>query len=190
MGEIDRLAALKKFYRKHKRLPSYSEMLSLFGISSKNAIFKIVAKWIDEGLFKKEGNKLAPTSKFFAVPLLGNIRAGFPILAEENKDYVSLDEYLIEDPQSSFLLKVNGDSLEGIGIFEGDIVIIERKKEARIGSVVLAQIDKEWTLKILRKDRIQRLNYLSAANPKYPSFYPKEELQIFGIVKAVMRKFN
>lgn len=190
MGEIDRLATLKKFFRKHKRLPSYSEMLTLFGISSKNAVFKIIAKYIEEGVFKKEGNKLAPTTKFFAIPLLGNIRAGFPILAEENKDYVSLDDYLIEDPQSSFLLKVNGDSLEGIGIFEGDIVIIERKKEARIGSVVLAQIDKEWTLKILRKDRIQRLTYLSAANPKYPSFYPKEELQIFGIVKAVVRKFN
>jgi len=55
---------------------------------------------------------------------------------------------------------------------------------------VRAQIDKEWTLKILRTDRIQRSTYLSAANPKYPSFYPKEELQIFGIVKAVVRKFN
>lgn len=190
MGGFDRLASIKKFYRQHKRLPSYSEMLKLFGISSKNAVFKIVGKWIEEGLFKKDGSKLVPTTKFFAIPLLGNIRAGFPILAEENKDYVSLDDYLIEDPQSSFLLKVNGDSLEGIGIFEGDIVIIQRKKEAPIGSVVLAQIDKEWTLKILRKDRIQRLTYLSAANPKYPSFYPREELQIFGIVKAVVRKFN
>jgi len=190
MGEIDRLGSIKKFYRRHKRLPSYSEMLKLFRIASKNAIFKIVTKWIEDGFFKKEGHKLAPTTKFFAIPLLGNIRAGFPILAEENRDYVSLDDYLIEDPQSSFLLKVSGDSLEGIGIFEGDIVIIQRKKEASIGSVVLAQIDKEWTLKILRKDRIQRLNYLSAANPKYPSFYPKEELQIFGIVKAVVRKFN
>jgi repressor LexA len=165
-------------------------MLSLFGISSKNAVFKIVAKWLEEGLFKKEGTKLAPTSRFFALPMLGVIKAGFPIMAEENRDYLSLDDYLIEDPQSSFLLKVSGDSLEGIGIFEGDIVIIERKKEAPPGKVVLAQIDKEWTLKILRRDRINRLTYLSAANPKYPAFYPQEELQIFGIVKAVIRKLN
>lgn len=190
MGEIDRLGSIKKFYRRHKRLPSYAEMLKLFGIASKNAIFKIVGKWIEEGVLKKELGKLVPTTQFFAIPLLGNIRAGFPILAEENKDYVSLDDYLIEDPQASFLLKVSGDSLEGIGIFEGDIVIILRKKEARLGAVVLAQIDKEWTLKILRRDRSNRLMYLSAANPKYPSFYPKEELQIFGIVKAVVRKFN
>ncbi|KKQ01597.1 MAG: polymerase V subunit protein [Candidatus Roizmanbacteria bacterium GW2011_GWA2_36_23] len=187
---IDKLQSVKKFYRKYRRLPSYSEMLKLFGFSSKNAVFKIVQKWMDEGLIKKINNKLAPTSKFFSLPFLGIIKAGFPILAEEDKNYLTLDEYLIEDPQSAFLLKVSGDSLSGIGIFEGDIVIIERKRQAITGDVVLAQIDKEWTLKILKKDRIKQLSYLEAANPKYPAFYPKQELQIFGVVKAVVRKFN
>ncbi len=187
---VNRLHILKRFYRKHRRLPSYSEMLELFHLSSKNAIYKIINKWVQEGLLQKKLNKLSPTSRFFALPLLGTIRAGYPILAEENKEYLSLDEYLIADPQSSFLLKVRGDSLEGIGIFEGDIVIIERKKEATPGTIVLAQIDKEWTLKILKKDRIKRMAYLSAANPKYPAFYPKEELQIYGIVRAVVRKMN
>lgn len=186
----ERIEKIKLFFKKYRRLPSYAEMLTLFHLSSKNAIAKIMQKYIREGFIKKEHNKFAPTSKFFALPLLGVIRAGFPILAEENRNYLSLDEYLIEDPQSSFLLKVNGDSLTGIGIYEGDIVIIERKKEAQPGDVVLAQIDKEWTLKILRKDRMRQIIYLSAANPHYPPFYPKEELQIFGIVKAVIRKFN
>lgn len=186
--KIDYLGLVKKFYKKHKRLPSYSEMLKLFGFSSKNAVFRMVQKWIKEGLFKKEGNKLAPTSQFFSLPLLGLIKAGFPILAEENKNYLTLDEYLIEDPQSSFLLKVSGDSLINIGIFDGDLVIIERKRNANTGDVVLAQIDREWTLKILRKDS-QKV-YLASANPKYPPFYPHQELQIHGVVKAVVRKFN
>ncbi len=187
---IDRLGAVKKFFRKNRRLPSYSEMLKIFGFSSKNAVFKIMQKWIEEGLIKKEDRKLAPTSKFFSLPLLGLIKAGFPILSEEDRSYLTLDDYLIEDPQSSFLLKVSGDSLIGIGIFDGDIVIIERKKDALTGDVVLAQIDKEWTLKILKRDREKRVTYLEAANPKYPAFYPNQELQIFGIVKAVVRKFN
>jgi len=187
---IDRLGAVKKFFRKYRRLPSYSEMLKIFGFSSKNAVFKIVQKWIEEGFIKKEDRKLAPTSKFFSLPLLGLIKAGFPILAEEDRNYLTLDDYLIEDPQSSFLLKVSGDSLIGIGIFDGDIVIIERKKDALTGDVVLAQIDKEWTLKILKRDREKRITYLEAANPKYPAFYPNQELQIFGIVKAVVRKFS
>jgi len=186
----DKLPLLKKFFKKNRRLPSYSEMLKLFGFSSKNAVFKLINKWVESGLIVKEDGKLAPTSKFFALPLLGVIKAGFPILAEENRDYLTLDDYLIEDPNSSFLLKVSGDSMINAGIFEGDIVIIERKKEAVIGDIVLAQIDREWTLKIFRKDRLRRISYLEAANPKYPNFYPKEDLQIFGIVKAVIRKFN
>jgi len=117
-----RLSIVKKFYRKNKRLPSYSEMLKLFNLSSKKAIFDIVQKFIEENFFQKIAGKLAPTSKFFSLPLLGVIKAGFPILAEENRDYLTLDEYLIEDPTSSFLLKVSGDSLVGIGIFEGDLV--------------------------------------------------------------------
>lgn len=187
---IDRLSALKKFFKRYRRLPSYSEMLKLFGFSSKNAVFKLINKWVDENLLKKEDGKLAPTSKFFALPLLGVIKAGYPILAEENRNYLTLDDYLIEDPTSTFLLKVSGDSLVGVGIFDGDIVVIARKREASVGDIVLAQIDREWTLKIFKKDRLKRITYLEAANPKYPSFYPKEDLQIFGVVCAVVRKFN
>lgn len=184
----EKLNKIKKFYKRHKRLPSYSEMLNLFHFSSKNSIFKLVQKWMKEGFLEKESNKLIPTEKFFSIPFLGLIKAGFPILAEENRSYLSLDEYLIEDPHSSFLLKVSGDSLTGVGIFDGDLVIIEKKREPRSGDIVLAQIDREWTLKILRKN--QGGAYLVAANPKYPPFYPSTELQIFGVVKAVIRKLS
>lgn len=186
----DRLSSIKKFFRKNRRLPSYSEMLKIFNISSKNAVFKIINKLIDLGFIEKDSKKLSPTKKFFALPLLGVIKAGFPILAEENKDYLTIDDYLIENPQTSFLLKVSGDSMTGVGIFEGDIVIIERKKEANIGTIVLAQIDNEWTLKILKTDRKKHINYLEAANPKYPPFYPINDLQIYGVVKGVIRKIN
>lgn len=185
---INQLDIVKKFFKKHKRLPSYSEMLKLFNFSSKNAIFRIVKKWIEEGHVKKDGVKLAPTSKFFSIPLLGIIKAGYPILSEENKNYLTLDDYLIEDPQSSFLLRVSGDSLINAGIFDGDLVIIGRNEQAHSGDIVLAQIDREWTLKILRKE--SQKTYLISANPKYPPFYPRHELQIHGVVKAVVRKFN
>lgn len=187
---VNRLDILKKFFKKNRRLPSYSEMLGLFGFSSKNSVFKLINKLVSENFLKKEAGKLAPTTKFFALPLFGTIKAGFPILAEENKNYLTLDDYLIEDPASSFLLKVSGDSMTGVGIFEGDIVIIEKKRLPVIGDIVLAQIDREWTLKIFKKDRHRRLSYLEAANPKYPPLYPKQELQIYGVVKAVIRKFN
>lgn len=186
----DRLSVLKKFFKKNRRLPSYSEMLTLFGFSSKNAVFKLINKFVEANFLKKDNGKLSPTSKFFAVPILGNIKAGFPILAEENKNYLTLDEYLIEDPQTTFLLKVSGDSMTGVGIFDGDIVIIEKKKNAYTGDIVLAQIDNEWTLKIFKKDRLKKIIFLEAANPRYPPFFPKQELQIYGVVRGVVRKFN
>ncbi len=184
------LSRLKKFYRKYHRLPSYSEMLNLFSFRSKRSIFQITQQLIENGFLKKVKNKLAPTDKFFALPLLGVVKAGFPILADENKNYLSLDEFLIEDPTSSFLFKVSGDSLAGIGVFEGDIVIIEKKIEALPGDVVLAEIDSEWTLKILKRNRANRSLYLEAANPKYPPLYPQQEFKIFGVVRAIIRKLQ
>ena len=119
--------------------------------------------------------------------ILGNIKAGFPTGAEEELNFLSLDEYLIDKPNSSFLLKVSGDSMEGVGIFDGDMVVIEKTAQARSGNIVLALIDNEWTLKILDKQKGKRI--LRAANPNYPEFIPTEELKIFGTVKSVMRKY-
>ena len=186
----DRLDKLKSFYKKNRRLPTYKEMLALFHFSSKNAVFRAVAKLIEEGFLQKKAGKLAPTSRFFSLPLLGLVKAGFPILSEEDKKYLTLDEYLIEDPISSFLLTVSGDSLQDLGIFEGDIVIIERRQNASTGSIVLAEIDRQWTLKILRKGHIKQRLYLESANAKYPPFIPREELKIHGVVKAVVRKIH
>ena len=85
------------------------------------------------------------------------------------------------------MLKVAGDSLEGIGIFKGDIVILEKARLARRGEIVLALIDTEWTLKIL--ENVEGATVLRSANPKYPDFYPENQLEIFGIVKSVIRKY-
>jgi SOS-response transcriptional repressor LexA len=183
----DRLLQLKNFYKKYKRLPSYSEMLSLFNVSSKNAVFKIVQKWIEEGIVQKIDNKLSPTSRFFALPLMGLVKAGYPASVESTVDFLSLDDYLVDNPQNSFLLRVAGDSLMDIGIFPDDMVLIERNLNAFSGEIVLAQIDREWTLKILRKTK-QGI-FLESANKKYPPFTAVEELKVMGVVKAVIRKF-
>lgn len=188
--KTDYLQKLKKFYAKSKRLPSYSEMLSLFGLASKNAVHKIVHKWIEEGILNKENSKLAPSSQFFRLPLVGLVKAGQPILADENKSYLTLDEYLIDDPTSSFLLKVRGDSMVNAGIFEDDLVVIDMKKQALVGDVVLAEIDREWTLKYLKKEKNNSKMYLEPANDNYPSLHPKGELKIHGVVKGVIRKFR
>ncbi|MDP2651007.1 MAG: translesion error-prone DNA polymerase V autoproteolytic subunit [bacterium] len=122
------------------------------------------------------------------ISILGLIEAGFPAPAtEEVLDTMSLDEFLIEDKEASYLLKVKGDSMIEAGIMPGDFVIVEKGRQARVGDIVVALIDEEFTLKYLRIKN--RKYYLESANKKYKDIIPKNELKIIAVVKAVVRKY-
>ena len=86
------------------------------------------------------------------------------------------------------MLKVKGDSMNDAGIMAGDYVIVERKKTASVGDIIIAEIDGAWTMKYLRKDA--KGYYLEAANRSYKPIRPKEELLISAVVKAVVRKYR
>jgi len=121
--------------------------------------------------------------------LLGLVEAGFPSPAEEElRDTLSLDEFLIQNPDASFLLKVSGDSMSSAGILPGDLVIVDRRQTAKNGDIVIAEVDGEWTMKFLKKSG--EAVYLIPANPKYQPIRPKQELKIAGVVTAVVRKYT
>lgn len=123
------------------------------------------------------------------VKVLGLIEAGFPTPAEESLlDSISLDEWLIPKREASFMLKVKGNSMKDAGINDGDMVIAERANTAPVGSIVVAEIDGDWTLKYLRKN--SKGYYLEAANDEYPDLRPKEKLSIAAIVRGVIRKYK
>lgn len=120
--------------------------------------------------------------------ILGLVEAGWPSPAEEElRDTLSLDEFLVQNPDASFLLKVSGDSMTGAGILPGDLVIVDRGQTAKSGDIVIAEVDGEWTMKFLKKsgDTV----YLVPANPRYKPIKPKHELKITGVVTAVVRKY-
>jgi len=185
----EKLDALRRFYRCNRRLPTYSEMCRIFGYSSKNAAFRLAKKLINEGYVDRdEGGRLTPRGERFGIPLAGYVQAGFPSPAEEELvDTLSLDEYLIDKPEASFLLKVSGDSMIDAGILEGDLVIIERGCQPKNGDVVLACVDNEWTLKYLRRRGKQY--ELVPANSKYPVIHPEGELTLGGVVRAAIRRY-
>jgi repressor LexA len=121
--------------------------------------------------------------------MIGKVAAGFPSPAEEElRDVISLDEYLINRPESSFLLKVNGDSMTGEGIMEGDLVIVEKGRDPKTGDIVVAEVDGEWTMKYFRKEG--EAVVLESANPKYPTIRPKTQMRLGGVVTAVIRKYH
>jgi repressor LexA len=187
---VEKISALRRFYRQERRLPSYSEMLPVFGYKSKSPVFVLLQKIIAAGwLVRDTGGKLAPTRKLSGQwKLLGAVEAGFPSPAEEELvDVLSLDEFLIGRPDATYMLTVSGDSMTGAGIMPGDIVLVERGANPKNGSVVVACVDDEWTLKFYFKDMSGVR--LEPANPKFKTIRPKESLAIGGVVRGVVRKY-
>ena len=178
------------FFRKNRRMPSFAEMIGLLDVKSKSVVNFWINKLINAKLLEKDNKgHLTFTTNTFAIPLVGSIQAGFPSPEEESLcDVISMDEYLIARPESSFLLRVSGDSMTGAGIIDGDMVIIEKGKSPNKGDIVIAEVDGEWTMKYFRRKGKQII--LEAANPKYPDIIPKRELRLGGVVTAVIRKYQ
>lgn len=177
------------FYRQKGRMPSFSEIGEIVGLRSKNAVYKLVNK-LERLKFieRDEKGRLIPKSIAHSVKILGTVEAGFPSPAEEElADTLSLDEFLIQNPDSTFLLKVSGDSMTEAGILPGDMVLVDKGRIPKSGDIVVAEIDGEWTMKYLRKrgDNIT----LIPANHRYKPIKPKKELKIAGVVTAVIRKY-
>lgn len=113
----------------------------------------------------------------------------FPSAAEEEmRDTLSLDEFLIENRDATYMIKVNSDSMIDAGILPGDMVLVERGLEPREGDIVLAEADGKWMLKYFRK-KAGGKPWLESANSRYGPIIPERELQIAAIVKAVIRKY-
>jgi SOS regulatory protein LexA len=178
------------FLRENRRMPTYAEMIELLGVRSKSVVHFWVQKLLKAGLLTKDdGGFLKPVRSALSLPLVGEIAAGFPSPAEEElRDILSLDEYLITRPDSSFLLSVSGDSMNGEGIIQGDLVIVDRGREPKNGDIILAEVDGAWTMKRFRKRGKEVV--LEAANPKYPPIHPRTELRVGGVITAVVRKYH
>ncbi|MEI6191085.1 MAG: transcriptional repressor LexA [bacterium] len=185
------------FYKANKRMPVYTEIMKLVGFKSKNAVAKLIDKLINEGVLDKDSSgHLIPNKLIGEVPLLGLVEAGFPTVAEEiDLDMINIDDYLIKDKDSSYMLEVKGESMIDAGIHEGDMVIAEKvnsegragKKEVKDGDIVIALVDGGWTMKYYR-NRSGKV-YLEPANKDFKPIYPENELEVVAIVKGVIRKY-
>jgi len=181
---------LLSFYKSKKRMPSYSELASLYGFKSKNAAYSLANTFIKKGIINKDPKGfLIPGNQFYGVQVLGTVQAGFPTFASEDKEgHLSFDEWLVNDHDATYLLKVSGDSMINAGILEGDYVVAERTQDYKVGDIVIAEINDEWTMKYLRKKNNKY--YLEAANDEYPDIHPDGDLQIHAVIRSSVRKYE
>ncbi len=169
-------------------MPTYSEMMKIFGYKSKNAVSKLVDKLIDAGFIEKDKTgKILPSSAWLGTPLLGAVKAGFPTDVEETYDVMNLEDFLVEKKDRSYMLEVDGDSMIEAHIEPGDMVVAERRSVAKDGEIVIAEVDGEWTMKYYREKNGKK--WLEPANKKYKPIYPEQSLHIAAVVKAVVRKY-
>lgn len=183
------LAKIKEFYYAHHRMPSYAEIMRITGYKSKGAVRYLVKKLIEEGVVSTDRTgRLIPKQLYNEVKVLGLVEAGFPSPAEEELlDTMSFDEFLTPNKEASYILRVKGDSMIEAGIHEGDMVIVERKQSYKVGEIVIANVDGEYTMKYLRKKGDKY--YLQPANSKYSDIYPEGSMRIEAVVTAVIRKY-
>ena len=121
------------------------------------------------------------------LPILGRVAAGLPIGADiRSDDFVVLDKVFFS-PAPDYLLKVQGDSMIDEGIFDGDLIGVHRTRDARSGQIVVARIDDEITVKLLKigKDRIRLL----PRNPDYSPIevLPDQDFAIEGLYCGLLR---
>ena len=119
------------------------------------------------------------------------VPAGFPSPADDHAEKrLDLNEYLIDQSEATFFVRIKGDSMIDAGILDNDIVIVDRSKSAAINDIVLASIDGEFTVKVLAKN--SEGPYLMPANKEYKPIHIKSdsEFEICGVVTGSVRKFK
>lgn len=134
---------------------------------------------------------VSPQTQITVPELFTRVQAGFPSPAENYEQRpIDFNDLLVENPSATFVLRVTGDSMVDAGIFDGDLLVVDRTKTPRIGDIVIMQINNEFTVK-----RMARANdgtpFLRAENRSglYRDIYPSEfeEWTCFGVVSYAIK---
>lgn len=185
------LEKLRTYWKRHHAFPSMAKLCEVVGLSSTASVFDLVTRLKDAGYVQRVEGRIAPTKRFFARPLLGKVRAGLPQPRQEDDEFevLTLDDYLVPDPNRTFLARVKGDSMRDAALQDGDLVVVQKNCPTKVGDIVVAVVDGQVTVKFLRQEPGGRF-YLQAANPDYADIFPDGELEVLGVVVGQCRTYR
>ena len=195
----DRQRGVLEFIQSEQRekgmTPSTREIQHHFGFASQTSVMQYIDTLERKGFLDRHARKaralITPVQKvrITDIPIYGQIPAGMATLTEQTiEGHVSLDARSVNASKNgrTFALRVRGDSMIDAHILDGDIVILEDRKDVQNGDIVAALIDGETTLKryVMEHGR----PYLKAENPLFPNLVPARELRIQGVMVSLVRK--
>jgi repressor LexA len=175
--------------------PSTREIQHHFRFASQTSVMQYLAVLERKGFLNRHARKaralITPVQKvrITDIPIYGQIPAGMATLTDQTiEGHVSLDMRSVNASKNgrTFALRVRGDSMIGAHIVDGDIVILEDRKDVQSGDIVAALIDGETTLKRYVVERGRP--YLKAENSRYPNLTPARELRVQGVMVSLVRK--
>lgn len=191
----DILSFIQTEQREKGVTPSTREIQKHFGFASQTSVMQYLDALERKGFLDRHARKaralITPVQKvrITDIPIYGQIPAGMAVLAEQTiEGHVSLDARTVNASKNgrTFALRVRGDSMIDAHILDGDIVILEDRKDVQSGDIVAALIDGETTLKRYVLDHGRP--YLKAENPFYPNLVPARELRVQGVMVSLVRK--
>ena len=183
---------IKETQKNEGKSPSYRQICRQMGFASVRTAQHYVLLLKKRGLISQEDNGQIATpinlskGETIIAPLVGTIACGEPILAEENIEELFQLPTAIFCKKQTMLLRAKGDSMIGVGINEGDLIVAEICNYADDGQIVVALIDDSATVKTLHRRNNQII--LHPENPKYQDIITNE-LKIQGVVKHVIHSY-
>ena len=183
------LEKFRRFYFAYRTVPTFEASKMIIGVQSKSAVHRFFQQMLDEGYLTKKDGSYYPADRLVSLPLFDSVQAWTPIdVYDPQAKQVNVEEFLVDNPTETVLLKVRGESMINAWLHEWDIVIVDKSREPRDGDMVIAFVDEQYTVKRLHK-WIETPRELHPDNANFSIIKPQQSLEIFGVVVWSMRRY-
>ncbi len=193
---------IRDFVRRNGYSPSLEEIGSHFGLSSVATVHKHVQHLVEKGFLQKAWNRSrsvepvedagADVAELVSLPILGTVAAGLPIEAIEDEgatERISVPPEMVARPGETYVLQVRGESMIDEQIRDGDLIVVESRKQARNGDTVVALVSgTEATLKRFYK-KGDRVKLVPANSEMDPIEVHARDVEIRGVLRGLLRRY-
>jgi repressor LexA len=184
------LGSLQAHWKRHHSFPSLAKLADMMGLSGAGSVFQAGSRFADSGHLERVDGRTAPTHKFFARRVLGSVRAGHPQDVSDSDDFqlMNADDFPAWHPQRTSFVHVRSYSMTGVGLLDGDIVVVEHNTPARAGGGVVAVVDGPTTVKTQALENGQFVH--EPTNSAFQTIRPGASLEVLGVVVGSFRSMR